>query len=264
MVHSGGKGYVQGVELFRMGQTNVLGRYPFHFHVLGDGCSDCYFKENSIHKSFYRCISIHGTHSTTVSENVGYDVTGYCYYLEDGVEEDNILSFNLAAHIHPVSNIIANAGGGQYIPVFAQSKDLINPADVTASGFYITNLHNDVIGNACSGGWSGYALPVLHSPIGSHKDVNMRPGNRLTKIFDGNTAHSTGWWWSHAGAIYSGGSLYYSSQYPTRLEYNAGRDQAKGGRSPCLTDYCTTNGNCGSYCFEGERAWYQLSNIRSS
>jgi len=262
MVHSGAKGYVQGVELFRMGQTNVLGRYPFHFHVLGDECSDCYFKENSIHKSFYRCISIHGTHSTTVSENVGYDVTGYCYYLEDGVEEDNILSFNLAAHIHPVSNIIANAGGGQYIPVFAQSKDLINPADVTASGFYITNLHNDVIGNACSGGWSGYALPVLHSPIGSHKDVNMRPGNRLTKTFDGNTAHSTGWWWSHAGAIYSGGSLYYSSQYPTRLEYNAGRDQAKGGRSPCLTDYCVTNGDCGSYCFEGERAWYQLSNSK--
>lgn len=31
MVHNGGKGYVEGVELFRMGQTNVLGRYPFHW-----------------------------------------------------------------------------------------------------------------------------------------------------------------------------------------------------------------------------------------
>ena len=98
-----------------MGQTNVLGRYPFHWHMLENGCEDCYFKDNSIHRSFYRCISIHGTHGTLVSENVAYDVSGYCYYLEDGVEEDNTLSFNLAAHIHPVSNIVANSGGGQII-----------------------------------------------------------------------------------------------------------------------------------------------------
>ncbi|KAL7548187.1 hypothetical protein ACHAWF_011482 [Thalassiosira exigua] len=228
MVHSaGGKGYVEGVELYRMGQTNVLGRYPFHWHILGNDCSDCYFRGNSVHRSYYRCISIHGTHNTTVSENVAFDVTGYCYYLEDGVEEDNTLSFNLAAHIHLVSTV-ANAGGGQQIPPFTQSKNLILPADVTASGFNLTNLHNDFIGNAASGGWAGFALPVLHSPVGAHKDVNMRPGNRLTKIFDGNTAHSTGWWWSHAGAFYSGGSLYYSNSNPNLLEYNAGKTMGGG------------------------------------
>jgi len=261
MVHSGGKGYLEGVELYRMGQTNVLGRYPFHWHMLENGCEDCYFKDNSIHRSFYRCISIHGTHGTLVSENVAYDVSGYCYYLEDGVEENNTLSFNLAAHIHPVSNIVANSGGGQIIPVFPQSSNLILPADVTASGFYLTNLHNDFIGNAASGGWSGFALPVLHSPIGSNKDVNMRPANRPTKTFDGNTAHSTGWWWSHAGAFYSGGSLYYPSG-SDRLEYNAGRDQSKGRRAPCLVDKCVTNNNCDAYCAEGERAWYKLTNSK--
>ena len=260
MVHSGGKGYMEGVELYRMGQTNVLGRYPFHWHQLGNACSDCYFRANSIHRSFYRCISIHGTHNTTVSENVAYDVDGYCYYLEDGVEEDNTISFNLAAHIHPVSNVVADSGGGQTITPFVQSRDLILPADATASGYYITNLHNDIIGNAASGGWAGFALPVLHSPIGANRDVNMRPGNRLTKVFDGNVAHSTGWWWSHAGAFYSGGSLYYSSGDDTLLEYNAGRDQSKGTRSPCLVDKCVENNNCGSYCYEGERAWYKLTN----
>eukprot|EP00984_Skeletonema_dohrnii_P000025 scaffold8_cov185-Skeletonema_dohrnii-CCMP3373.AAC.1 len=170
MVHSGGKGYMEGVELYRMGQTNVLGRYPFHWHQLGNACSDCYFRANSIHRSFYRCISIHGTHNTTVSENVAYDVDGYCYYLEDGVEEDNTISFNLAAHIHPVSNVVADSGGGQTITPFGQSRDLILPADATASGYYITNLHNDIIGNAASGGWAGFALPVLHSPIGANRD----------------------------------------------------------------------------------------------
>ena len=39
----------------------------------------------------------------TASVTVCYcllQVTGHCYYLEDGVEEFNTLSYNLAAHIH--------------------------------------------------------------------------------------------------------------------------------------------------------------------
>ena len=61
MVQSGGKGYVEGTEFYRMGQTNVLGRYPIHFHLLGDSCSDCYLRDSSVHRSYYRCVSIHGT-----------------------------------------------------------------------------------------------------------------------------------------------------------------------------------------------------------
>jgi G8 domain len=77
IVHLGGKGYVEGTELFRMGQTNVMGRYPMHFHLLGRSCSDCYFRDSSIHRSFYRCASIHATDLIQVSENVAYDVTGF-------------------------------------------------------------------------------------------------------------------------------------------------------------------------------------------
>ena len=208
MIHSGGVGQVEGVELFRMGQTNVLGRYPIHFHLLGT-CSSCYFKDSSVHRSFYRCISIHGTNEMTVSENVAYDVTGFCYYLEDGVEEDNILSFNLAAHIHTVGET-AISGGGQTIPLFYQSDSLTLPADVTASGFYITNMHNQIIGNAASGGWSGFAFPVLQEPLGPHRDeasfpqyAGYNPSSRVSLAIDGNTAHSTAWWWSHAGAVRS-------------------------------------------------------------
>ena len=67
-MHNGGKGYVEGLELHRMGQTNTLGRYPIHFHVLGDECADCYFQDSSIHESYYRCISTHGTNNMTVGE----------------------------------------------------------------------------------------------------------------------------------------------------------------------------------------------------
>jgi hypothetical protein len=149
MIHDKGRGHVEGVELVRMGQTNVIGRYPFHFHLLGE-CPECYFRDCSIHHSFYRCVSIHGTNRATVTENVAYDVVGYCYYLEDGVEQDNEISFNLAAHIHYIGPV-APWGEGQSTDKYQKSDTLTLPADVTASGFYITNVHNNIIGNAASG-----------------------------------------------------------------------------------------------------------------
>ena len=101
---------VEGVEFFRMGQTNVLGRYPLHFHLLGDGGAQSYMRDSSVHRSYYRCISLHGTHNATVSSNVAYDVIGYCYYLEDGVEEYNRLEFNLAAHVHFLGSPARSSG----------------------------------------------------------------------------------------------------------------------------------------------------------
>jgi len=257
MVHSGGQGYVEGVELYRMGQTNVLGRYPMHFHVLGNNCEGCYFRDSSVHRSFYRCISVHGTHNTTVSENVAFDVTGYCYYLEDGVEEDNTISFNLAALIHMLGT--PATGNGQSTPLALQSETLTLPADVTASGYYITNMHNTIVGNVASGGWAGFAFPVLYSPLGQHRNDNMRPANRLSLLIDGNTAHSTGWWWSHAGAFYFGGSLYYNAN--DQLVYNAGRDQSHN-RKPCLVDKCA-EGNCDGYCQLYDQAWNKITNSKT-
>jgi hypothetical protein len=145
-----GRAQVQGVELYRMGQTNVKARYPMHFHMLGNTCEDCYFAHSSVHRSYYRCVTIHGTNSTTVTENVAYDAIGYCYYLEDGVEMENTISHNLAAHIHWLGPKPAH-GRGQKTGTDYQSDILTLPADVTASGFYITNAYNYIIGNAASG-----------------------------------------------------------------------------------------------------------------
>ena len=150
IVHGVGRGYVSGVEFYRMGQTNVLGRYPIHFHLLGN-CPDCYVTDSAFHRSYYRCVSIHGTNNATITENVAYDVTGYCYYLEDGVEENNVISFNLAALIHAIGPEPPGEGGGQTLNLYDEGPTLTLPADVTASGFYITNVHNKIIGNAASG-----------------------------------------------------------------------------------------------------------------
>ena len=42
-----------------------------------------YVRGCAIHQSFYRCVSLHGTHEVDVSRNVAYAVAGHCYYLED-------------------------------------------------------------------------------------------------------------------------------------------------------------------------------------
>jgi len=263
MIHSGGKGYVEGVELYRMGQTNVLGRYPMHFHLLEKGCSDCYFRDSSVHRSFYRCVSIHGTHNIIVSENVAYNATGFCYYLEDGVERNNRIEFNLGAHIHMLGPE-PPWGNGQKIHSFTQNENLTLPADVSASAFYITNVHNYIIGNAASGGWSGFAFPVLQEPTGPYRGAKLRPPLSETSLMiDGNTAHSTSWWWKHSAGFYMGGALFYNED--DVLEYNAGRDLTRPKRSPCLVDKCKTGhkNNCREYCQPYEQAWLKMTNTKA-
>lgn len=76
-----GLAQVEGVELYRMGQTNVLARYPMHFHLIGE-CPTCYLKHSSIHRSYYRCATIHGTHAALVTENVCFDIIG-TFLLDD-------------------------------------------------------------------------------------------------------------------------------------------------------------------------------------
>jgi hypothetical protein len=63
--------------------------------------------------SNWRCITIHGTNAVTLQGNVGFNVHGHCYYLEDGVEERNIIDRNLAAYVHPIQT--AGSGGGQQV-----------------------------------------------------------------------------------------------------------------------------------------------------
>jgi len=259
IVRNGSKGYVEGVELYRMGQTNVLGRYPMHFHLLDDSCSDCYFRDSSVHRSYYRCISIHGTHYTEVSENVAYDVSGFCYYLEDGVEHHNQISFNLGAHIHLIGPE-APWGNGQTTDKYQQSDTLTLPADVSASAFYITNVQNYIIGNAASGGWAGFAFPILPTPLGTHRDEKLRPSSVTGLTIDGNTAHSSSWWWSHAAAFYWGGSLYYNSNGV--LEYNSGRD-FNNRRQTCKVNKCIANNNCNSYCQLWEQASLEVTNTKA-
>ena len=231
----GAAGRLSGVLLLRMGQTNYLARYPFHLHMLNGTGAASYLQDSAVWRSYYRCASIHGTYGAVLHANVAHDVVGHCYYLEDGVEEGNTLSYNLGSLVHPLfggaDNYFPTSGPGQsqeFAGNLGVSPTLTLPADATASVFYITNAYNRFIGNSASGGWSGYAFPSLATPINEHRAVPMSPLARPTLEFRGNTAHSSGYWWMAGGCLYVGGSLSYgspSAPSPT-LIYNPGRSSS--------------------------------------
>ena len=64
-------------------------------------------------------VVIHGTHGLLVADNVGFHVQGSCFYIEDGVEERNLLSRNLAAYVHVIG--IPAAGVSQAGQLFKQA-----------------------------------------------------------------------------------------------------------------------------------------------
>src|SRR5690242_10445393 len=141
------KMFVEGVELNRMGQNLTLARYPIHWHLVGDAGKGQYVRNASIHDTYNRCVTVHGTNDVQVENNVTYNTVGHCFFMEDGIEHGNQFVHNLAiqtkCHTSKAcvpTNLAASGegprGNGQ------QSKDVLLPSDNTASSYWITNPDN--------------------------------------------------------------------------------------------------------------------------
>ena len=94
MAMNGGKMFVDGVELNRMGQNMHLARYPIHWHLIGDAQGQ-YIKNSAIHDTYSRCVTVHGTNYVDIENNVTYNNIGHCFFLEDAVEHGNQFVHNL-------------------------------------------------------------------------------------------------------------------------------------------------------------------------
>ena len=82
---AGGHFRVENAEVRRCGQARILGRYCLHYHKTGyNPPPNSYLKSNSIHHSFQRATTIHGTQHALVTNNVAYRVMGHNYFVEDG------------------------------------------------------------------------------------------------------------------------------------------------------------------------------------
>ncbi|WP_018465837.1 G8 domain-containing protein [Calidithermus timidus] len=176
----GGSARLSWVELRNMGQKGKFGRYPVHFHQIGDGGASSYLKSSSIRESFNRCLVIHGTNKLRVEGNVAFDTFGHCYFLEEGSETENVLSGNLAVLVRALKD----------------DQRLI-PSDSNPAGFWITHPANRLTGNAVAEAGTGYwyALPKRPIPFGrANQDLtwmnDIRPRTTALGEFSANVAHS--------------------------------------------------------------------------
>ena len=164
---------VEGAELTLVGQKLGLARYPLHWHVAHD-VDGQYARNNSVWRSFNRCVTVHGSHGASVSGNVCHDHLGHGYFLEDGVETRNTLSGNLG--------VLGRAPA---------AGERLLASDATPATFWITNPANAVRGNAAAGsqGWGfWYALP--EHPTGMSATDQVWPRRTPLGVFADNVAHS--------------------------------------------------------------------------
>lgn len=181
-----GYGYVEGVEIYRGGQESQLARYPFHWHLVAGDASGQYFNDSAVHDSFNRGITIHGTDDVTVSNNFFYNTIGHTVFLEDGVEENNIITYNVAALT------VRPAPGTETTPSDNSHNEAQNR---TPSSFWITNPNNTIEYNVAAGSeGTGYWFVLPNAVIGLSANLPYFSGriatNRPLGSFFGNTAHS--------------------------------------------------------------------------
>jgi len=204
MAMVGSKMYVSGVELKRMGQNMHLARYPIHWHVVLEGQGQ-YIENSSIHDTYSRCVTVHGTNNVRVQNNVTYNTVGHCFFLEDAVETGNQFVHNLGmmTRCHPDGSpcVPTNLGpfkvaGGKNFDTNGQNaKDILIPSDNTASTFWITNPDNIFRDNVAAGSEAtGFWFAFPEHPTGAFAgtDVSKATWPRRLKLreFKGNTAHS--------------------------------------------------------------------------
>src|SRR6476659_3748556 len=197
------KMFVEGVELNRMGQNMHLARYPIHWHLVADAQGQ-YIKNSSVHDTYSRCVTVHGTNYLDIENNVTYNNIGHCFFLEDAVEHDNQFIHNLAilTKCHPnapcvPTNLapIKTPDGKNFVAAGQDAKDILIPSDNTASTFWITNPDNIYRDNVAAGSDStGFWFALPEHPTGKFEgtEISKTTWPRRTKVreFKGNTAHS--------------------------------------------------------------------------
>lgn len=190
MVHAGGFAEIDSVEFFKMGQAGLMGRYPFHWHVVGEA-SGQYIKNSSIHRSFQRCITIHETNGTLVDNNSCFDFRGHGYFLETGNEINNKIVRNIG--------IWAKAPTASKFLLASDNPKLGTPFRFPAvSVFWISHPNNEVTDNIAAGSvgtgfWMSFVPGGVkkRNPVTGALQTVATPISANTLKFDRNIAHST-------------------------------------------------------------------------
>nr|XP_048291217.1 cell migration-inducing and hyaluronan-binding protein [Myodes glareolus] len=194
--------HLEGVELKYMGQQ-LVGQYPIHFHLAGDlderGGYDppTYIRDLSIHHTFSRCVTVHGSNGLLIKDVVGYNSLGHCFFTEDGPEERNTFDHCLGLLVKSgtllpsdrdsrMCKVITEDSYPGYIPKPRQDCNAV-------STFWMANPNNNLINCAAAGSEeTGFWFIFHHVPTGP--SVGMYSPGYSEHIplgkFHNNRAHS--------------------------------------------------------------------------
>ncbi len=183
--------HAENVELYKMGQKGVLGRYPFHWHLNEDKAQGSYFRNSSVHKSFNRAVTIHGTDYVTVDGIFAYDQIGHGIFLEDGAERFNTIKNNV------VFVTRRPKPGEQLTPSDNEANE---PQNRTPASYWITNPNNYFENNVAAGTeGTGFWFAFPERPMFDSGNLayyqGLNPSKEPLGSFDGFVAHTcmTGW-----------------------------------------------------------------------
>lgn len=191
MVMKGSMAHVEHVELYKMGMKGIVARYPFHWHLNEDDSPGSYLKNSSVHKSFNRAVTIHGTEYVTVDGVFAYDHIGHGIFFEDGTERYNTIKNNV------VFSTRRPLPGEEVTPSDNQFRQAQNQ---TPSSFWITNPNNYFENNVAAGtDGTGFWFALPKNPIGLSATLpqynGQSPWTEPLGSFDGFVAHNckNGW-----------------------------------------------------------------------
>lgn len=160
------------IELTDVGQAFKVGRYAVHFHMIG-AVHKSYAIGLSVHESFNRAFTIHGTYHLRLINNIVVHAMGHNFFIEDAVERYNVVRDNLVMGTE-------------------RSWSLLN-TDQTPASYWVTHPDNEFTGNHAAGSDRyGFWYDLQTSALGPNAELGGCPDNDKVGTFFNNTAHSNG------------------------------------------------------------------------
>ena len=160
------------VEVTRCGQAFQMGRYPIHYHMIGN-VAGSYVRNTAVHESFNRGTTIHGVHYLHLKNNVYYRHLGHGIFWEDSIESNNIVENCLVMRTMKSTSLLVS--------------------DLSPAAMWITRPNNYVRNNAvCGSDAIGYWYDFPSRPTGPSAVTGICPLNEPLGIFENNVSHTNG------------------------------------------------------------------------
>lgn len=151
----GAAGRFSNIEMYQVGQGNIFGRYPIHFHHAGD-LPNSWVDNVAVHHSNSRLVTLHGVRFVKVTNSVGFEIFGHNIFIEDGSETKNTIDGNLIINTRQIWTLTNK--------------------DVTAASYWITHPDNTVKNNRAAGGeFYAFWYELMEHPEGPTTDFRICP-----------------------------------------------------------------------------------------